>query len=318
MVLFMNVFENKDNIILDDLFEYFLAYKKRKLKVTSIKNIQERYNRWIMPSFGKSIVDQIELDAVFTWKDNLIANDYSELYTNTIISEFNQLIRFGINRKLISNTILLEELDKIKMNKIVEERKVLTVEQINEFLDSFDLSDDKEYGYWLYFYALANSGMRPNEFRCLQVKDITGDYLRVNKTVTSKLGKGEDFMQPPKSICSIRKVLMPHEIIELLLSYTKNYDENDFIFGKNKIYRETNINRVLKAHLAMCNLPNIVLYGFRHSHATHLINSGISIKIVSKRLGHKNTSTTMDTYWHLIRDDEDKILEVFVAPKKKK
>ena len=138
----MNVFENKDNIILDDLFEYFLAYKKRKLKVTSIKNIQERYNRWIMPSFGKCIVDQIELASVFTWKDNLIANDYSELYTNTIISEFNQLIRFGINRKLISNTILLEELDKIKMNKIVEERKVLTVEQINEFLDSFDLTSN--------------------------------------------------------------------------------------------------------------------------------------------------------------------------------
>ncbi len=314
----MNVFENKDNIILDDLFEYFLAYKKRKLKVTSIKNIQERYNRWIMPSFGKCIVDQIELASVFTWKDNLIANDYSELYTNTIISEFNQLIRFGINRKLISNTILLEELDKIKMNKIVEERKVLTVEQINEFLDSFDLSDEKEYGYWLYFYAFANSGMRPNEFRCLQVKDISGDYLKVNKTVTSKLGKGEDFFQPPKSICSVRRVLMPHKIIELLLAYTKGYAEDDFIFGKDKIYRETNLNRVLKAHLEMCNLPNIVLYGFRHSHATHLINSGISIKIVSKRLGHKNTSTTMDTYWHLIRDDEDKILEVFVAPKKNK
>lgn len=314
----MNVFENKDNIILDDLFEYFLAYKKRKLKVTSIKNIQERYNRWIMPSFGKHIVDQIELASVFTWKDNLIANDYSELYTNTIISEFNQLIRFGINRKLISNTILLEELDKIKMNKIVEERKVLTIEQINEFLDSFDLSDEKEYGYWLYFYAFANSGMRPNEFRCLQVKDISGDYLKVNKTVTSKLGKGEDFFQPPKSICSVRRVLMPHEIIELLLAYTKGYAEDDFIFGKDKIYRETNLNRVLKAHLEACNLPNIVLYGFRHSHATHLINSGISIKIVSKRLGHKNTSTTMDTYWHLIRDDEDKILEVFVAPKKKK
>lgn len=314
----MNVFENKDNIILDDLFEYFLAYKKRKLKVTSIKNIQERYNRWIMPSFGKCIVDQIELASVFTWKDNLIANDYSELYTNTIISEFNQLIRFGINRKLISNTILLEELDKIKMNKIVEERKVLTIEQINEFLDSFDLSDEKEYGYWLYFYAFANSGMRPNEFRCLQVKDISGNYLKVNKTVTSKLGKGEDFFQPPKSICSVRRVLMPHEIIELLLAYTKGYAEDDFIFGKDKIYRETNLNRVLKAHLEMCNLPSIVLYGFRHSHATHLINSGISIKIVSKRLGHKNTSTTMDTYWHLIRDDEDKILEVFVAPKKVK
>lgn len=314
----MNIFDSKENIILDDLFEYFLAYKKRKLKVTSIKNILDRYNRWIKPKFGQIIVDQINLDDIFIWKDNLIANDYSELYTNTIISEFNQLITFGINRKLIFNTILLEELDKIKMHKIVDERKVLTMEQINTFLDSFDLTNEKEYGYWLYFYAFANSGMRPNEFRCLQVKDIQGDYLKVNKTVTSKLGKGEDFLQPPKSVCSIRRVLMPHEIIELLLEYTSGYNEDDFIFGKDKIYRETNLNRVLKAHLEACNLQPIVLYGFRHSHATHLINSGIPIKIVSKRLGHKNTSTTMDTYWHLMSDDEDRILEVFIEPRNHK
>jgi integrase len=58
----------------------------------------------------------------------------------------------------------------------------------------------------------------------------------------------------------------------------------------------------------MVGLNPITMYSFRHSHATHLIKSGISIKAVSKRLGHKNTSTTINVYWHLLDDEEKEIL----------
>ena len=142
--------------------------------------------------------------------------------------------------------------------------------------------------------------MRPNEFRCLQVKDIQGDYLSVSKSITSKLtGKG-NVIQTPKTGSSIRKVLMPHEIIELLKDYTKNYSADDFIFGKNNPFSETTLLRKLNQHLNAAGLPHIVLYGFRHSHATNLIKAGVPIKVVAQRLGHKNASTTMNVYWRRI------------------
>lgn len=37
---------------------------------------------------------------------------------------------------------------------------------------------------------------------------------------------------------------------------------------------------------------------FRHTSATLLINQGVDISTVSKRLGHARTSTTMDIYSH--------------------
>ena len=103
---------------------------------------------------------------------------------------------------------------------------------------------------------------------------------------------------------------MPHEIIVLFQEYTKDYAPDDFIFGRDKTFRETNIRRVLNKHIEFCKLPPIVVYSFRHSHATNLIKSGVPIKVVSKRLGHANASTTMNVYWHLFKDDEKQVLDV--------
>jgi integrase len=105
---------------------------------------------------------------------------------------------------------------------------------------------------------------------------------------------------------------MPKYIIDLLLDYVKEYknESESFIFGRNKPFSETNIKRQLDKHIALSGVPHIVVYGFRHSHATNLIKQGVPIKVVSKRLGHSNTSTTMNVYWHLFNDDENQVLDV--------
>ncbi|MDD2769303.1 MAG: site-specific integrase, partial [Methylococcus sp.] len=49
----------------------------------------------------------------------------------------------------------------------------------------------------------------------------------------------------------------------------------------------------------------ITFHGLRHTHATHLLRAGIHPKIASGRLGHANISITMDTYSHLLGDDQE-------------
>lgn len=56
------------------------------------------------------------------------------------------------------------------------------------------------------------------------------------------------------------------------------------------------LTRLSKKH----NLPHLHPHGFRHTQASLLINSGEDILTISKRLGHKKTSTTMDIYGHLL------------------
>lgn len=41
----------------------------------------------------------------------------------------------------------------------------------------------------------------------------------------------------------------------------------------------------------------------RHTHATELLRSGVSIEMVSKRLGHSSIETTKQAYEHLTAED---------------
>lgn len=53
-------------------------------------------------------------------------------------------------------------------------------------------------------------------------------------------------------------------------------------------------------------LPNIPLHGLRHTSATLLISDNIDVRTVSARLGHAQTSTTMNIYAHSLKKSDEK------------
>ena len=48
-------------------------------------------------------------------------------------------------------------------------------------------------------------------------------------------------------------------------------------------------------------LPDIPLHGLRHTSATLLISQNVDVRTVSNRLGHAQTSTTMNIYSHSLQ-----------------
>ena len=42
------------------------------------------------------------------------------------------------------------------------------------------------------------------------------------------------------------------------------------------------------------------LHDLRHSHATHLLTSGVHPKIAQERLGHSSVAITLDLYSHVL------------------
>ena len=49
----------------------------------------------------------------------------------------------------------------------------------------------------------------------------------------------------------------------------------------------------------------------RHTHATMLIENGAKIKAVQERLGHSNTSTTMNIYTHATEKMSTETVDIF-------
>ena len=46
-------------------------------------------------------------------------------------------------------------------------------------------------------------------------------------------------------------------------------------------------------------LPHLTIKGMRHTHATQLLEAGVSAKVVQERLGHSSIASTMDIYSHV-------------------
>ena len=69
-------------------------------------------------------------------------------------------------------------------------------------------------------------------------------------------------------------------------------------------------------------LPRLVVHGMRHSHATILLRGDreqgveprpVPVHIVSKRLGHKDPSVTLNVYADAVPDDDASAVDVFAT-----
>ena len=88
--------------------------------------------------------------------------------------------------------------------------------------------------------------------------------------------------------------------------------ENDRLFP----YAISSIRKAFENGIKKSGVKRIRIHDLRHSHASMLVNMGMPINMISKRLGHENVQTTLDIYTHLYeskeKELENKMNEVFV------
>jgi len=71
------------------------------------------------------------------------------------------------------------------------------------------------------------------------------------------------------------------------------------------------LKRRLQTHFKRADVPNIGFHGFRHTHASLFLNSGIPYKELQYRLGHSTLSMTMDIYSHLSKENAKKAVSFY-------
>lgn len=89
----------------------------------------------------------------------------------------------------------------------------------------------------------------------------------------------------------------------------KHLPEDKPIFVDGAVYNST-VNNILARHCKECNIPVISIHGLRHTHASLLLFTGVSIASVARRLGHSSMTTTQKTYLHIIQELENKDIDL--------
>lgn len=82
-----------------------------------------------------------------------------------------------------------------------------------------------------------------------------------------------------------------------------------FIFGGKKPLSRTTIERIKNKAIKDAGVKKIRIHDFRHSHASNLIGEGMDIVAVSKRLGHSSVEITLNCYTHLLKKNDDNLIE---------
>jgi integrase len=71
-----------------------------------------------------------------------------------------------------------------------------------------------------------------------------------------------------------------------------------------------NILRLFKNLIKDAGLPEIRFHDLRHTAASLMLQIGIPLLIVSKRLGHAKPSITLDIYGHFMPSLQEKAAEI--------
>jgi len=67
----------------------------------------------------------------------------------------------------------------------------------------------------------------------------------------------------------------------------------------------------VKRFIKTSGVSDIRFHDIRHTHASILINQGVDIVKISKRLGHANPRITLEVYAHLLPNSDNEIADIF-------
>lgn len=192
-----------------------------------------------------------------------------------------------------------------------KKNKFLNLYELQKLLRHLDLGDELN---WDWFILLVSkTGLRFAEALALTPEDF--DFERqqiiVNKSWNYKTPIGN--FQKTKNESSNRAVMVDWHLMNQFKSLIRNKESDWPIFvPHNKRVFNSTVNGLLEKYCYKLDIPTISVHGLRHTHASLLLYEGVSVASVAKRLGHANTTTTQETYIHIIEElenkDNDKVL----------
>jgi len=161
---------------------------------------------------------------------------------------------------------------------------ILTKDEIRSILD---LTKNKRHK--LLIELLYSTGLRVNEAVSLRVKDIN----LAEKVAFVKYGKGK----------KERFVKLSSKFIKHFRSYlNRRKRDSEYIFNSRGGHLTTRqAQRAIKnAALRAGIQKKVFCHAFRSSFATHLLDSGVDVRLIQELLGHQNLATT-ERYTHVSR-----------------
>lgn len=307
----------------NDVFEEWFKTYQDTVELTTSVRTDDLFRLHILPSLG-----QFKISKITPWQCQELITEKGKTFRNIkqIKSYISQIFEFAIKMKLISDNpvkgVVLPKREKI------ESQNYFTVQELHQFLNI--VKEEEPYKNYALFRLLAYSGLRKGELYSLRWSDI--DFDNQMLSVSKNLGRinGKALEKSTKNKFSVRQIRLDQDTVNILSEWKRqslrekgkltvtplNLSESYmFTFinrnGEEEPLYQDYINSILKRIIDKHGLKKITPHGFRHTHATLMIEIGIDPVNTAKRLGHASSQMTLDTYSHTTAVGEVKAINKF-------
>lgn len=255
-------------------FENILNEYSNKIKYF---NYSKRTNEIYTHYFKKFLIERNKYPTHLTSED---FKQYLLNYKFTSLSQQNQIInalKFGYEKvlnKRYNKIDFQRPRNEKKLPKIIEKTLSLII-----YKSITNLKHKCIIGLGLGF------GLRVSEVINLKSEHINSNRMIIN--ILNAKGKKD------------RIIPLSEDFLKELRKYYKEYKPKEYLFnGQNNIqYSTISCNQIVKKYFG----SKYHFHNLRHSFATHLLESGVDIEIISKLLGHNSIKTTQ-IYLHISLD----------------
>jgi len=296
-------------ITFDELVEKFLAFQKPRVKDTSFYAINKNLAK-ITPFFSGMAAKDITPLKILEWMDTV--SEYSFTYRKNMLTQLSTVFNYAEKYYDIQNVV-----KKVDRPRNLEAKKEMLVWSPEEFTKMIAKVSRRDYAELYRFLYL--TGCRRGEALALTWEDIDLERktATISKSVAFKPINNKPYqITTPKNAGSNRTISLPDQLVQSMTEYRewqksvceKNNRTASFVFGYEDPLPSTSIKRYMTQAANEAGVKRIRIHDLRHSCASLLIHKGVSIVAVSRRLGHTSIEQTLNTYSHMMPDDQTAIL----------
>ena len=303
------------NINVKDFMREWMDTYNRSKSPTTLNGYRDIIEGYLIPEFGRVKLRDLTQYAIQKYYNRLYemsplsGKPLSAKTVKNIHVVFNSALKRAVQLDILQkNPAQYVDLERCKKHQS-DVYDVSELSQLYAALRGTDLE--------IPVMILLTMGLRRGELLALTFDKINFYENTVTIDQNTVQVNAEAITKAPKTDSSVRTIDAPYLLMDLLERERDNYQRRKLLFGKD--FHDTNLvvskpngegikpdsftqkfKRFLKKH----GLRHLRVHDLRHENATLMLKAGVNPKIMQKRLGHSNYSTTMDIYSHILAEQE--------------